>query len=116
MNEPKTHFTLFSLIALLLLLSMPATVTGQSGNRNQLPPQPGSPQPGDELRPPSLRERQFRMLEMERELAKPLTPEEEQFAPSKMPKTTNKIKTATKKIMPPLSPAPFPNKAKSRKH
>src|SRR5688572_33102858 len=99
MNEPKTHFTLFSLIALLLLLSMPATVTGQSGNRNQLPPQPGSPQPGDELRPTSIRERQFRMLEMERELAKTLTPEEEQLALSQIAKDYKKIQINKNKMI-----------------
>jgi len=108
MTEPKAHFTLFSLIALLVLLSMPATVTGQSGNRNQLPPQPGSPKPGDELRPPSLRERQFRMLEMERELAKPLTPEEEQLALSQIAEDYKQIQIVNNKMMAAVMPGAMP--------
>lgn len=99
MNQPKSTFTFFSLIALLLLLSIPANVTGQSGNRNQAPPQPGSPKPGDELRPPSIRDRQFRMMEMEREVAQPLTPEEQKLALSQIAEDYKQIQVINNKMM-----------------
>ena len=99
MNQPKSTFTFFSLIALLLLLSIPANVTGQSGNRNQAPPQTGSPKPGDELRPPSIRDRQFRMMEMEREVAQPLTPEEQKLALSQIAEDYKQIQVINNKMM-----------------
>ena len=99
MNHPKATFTFVILIAVLLMLSIPANVTGQSGNRNQAPPQPGSPKPGDELRPPSIRERQFRMMEMEREVAQPLTPEEQKLALSQIAEDYKQIQIINNKMM-----------------
>ena len=99
MNQPKATLPLFTLIAALLLLSIPANVTGQSGNRNQMPPQPGSPRPGDELRPPSIRERQFKMMELEREAAQPLTPEEQKLAASQIAEDYKQIQIINNKMM-----------------
>lgn len=99
MNQPKATFTFFSLIAVFLLLSITANVSGQSGNRNQMPPQPGSPKPGDELRPPSIRERQFTMMELEREAAKPLTPEEQKLALSQIAEDYKQIQIVNNKMM-----------------
>ena len=99
MNKTYLNYALFSLMGALLLTSLPANVAGQSGNQNQGPPQPGSPRPGDELRPPSIRERQFKMMEMEREAAQPWTPEEQKLGLSQIAEDYKRIQFINNKMM-----------------
>ncbi|MEK6281243.1 MAG: hypothetical protein AABN95_12895 [Acidobacteriota bacterium] len=112
MRNPNTRFIWVSLTMLAVMagLVLPSTVNGQSGNRNQAPPVPGSPRPGDELRPESIRARQFKMMEMEREAAaQPLSPEEEKLAAAEIAEDYKQIQIVNNKMMSAAMPAASPN-------
>jgi hypothetical protein len=98
-----------AMLAVMAGLVLPSTVNGQSGNRNQSPPVPGSPRPGDELRPESIRARQFKMMEMEREAAQPLSPEEEKLAAVQIAEDYKQIQVINNKMMSAAMPAASPN-------
>lgn len=74
----------------------------QSGKAqtNPRPPSPdGLPRPEEVYRPPSIRERQARMHEMEREAAKPRTREEETLALAEVAEDFKRIQLINNRMM-----------------
>jgi hypothetical protein len=85
----------------ILVLALPVlSVRAQSGNRNEAPIVPGSPKPGDDLRPAGIRERQFKMMDMEREAARqPRSPEEEKLAVAQIAEDYKELQVVNNKMM-----------------
>jgi len=97
-------------LALAALLTFASAVTAQ--NRNQQPQTPGSPRPGDEQRPASIRERQFRMMEIEREAAQPVVRREEKIAYAQISEDFREIQVVNNKMLSVVIPAPEPDYSK----
>jgi hypothetical protein len=79
----------------------------------QTSPKPVSPdgltRPEEIYRAPSIRERQFKMMEMEREAAKPRTPEEARLALAELAEDFRQIQLINNKMMSETMSAPAPN-------
>jgi len=87
-----------ALLAITILLAPP--ISAQTDDRESHGrPTPGGLVPPASPRPPSIRERQFKMLEMEREAAKPRTPEEERLALAEIAEDFEKIQVINNKMM-----------------
>ena len=92
-------------------------VTGQSSRRprpDTAPAGPVRPSPSGlktpkTQRPPSVGERQFKILEMEREAAKPRTPEEEKLALAQIAEDYERIQIINNKMMGATMSAKVPN-------
>lgn len=94
MNQTKP----LMLGAAFICLALSSSVYSQ--NRNPVPDYPGSPKPGDELRPDSIRERQFRMSQLEKEAAnQPMSPEEEKLAMTQIAEDFREIQVINNKMM-----------------
>jgi hypothetical protein len=107
MPDSTYHLLSIRRIGLAMFVSLAFTVPAfaQSGNRNQSPSAPGSPRPGDPLRPPSIRERQFKMMEIEREAAQPPTPREEKLALAQISEDYREIQVINNKMLSGAIPA-----------
>ena len=97
------------LLALIAGAGLPWSANAQSGNRNEGPPIPGSPKPGDELRPLSIRERQFKMMELEKEASQPMSPEEREIAAAQIADDYKQIQMVNNKMMAATMRASSPN-------
>src|SRR5437879_10192818 len=91
-------------VALVIQLTLAPPSNAQTGN-------PAPPAPAGPTTPPpaSIRERQFKMLEMEREAAKPRTPEEETLALAQIAEDYKRIQVINNKMMSTTMPAAAPN-------
>lgn len=72
-------------------------------------PSPSGPTTPRTQRPPSVGERQFKILEMEREAAKPRTPEEEKLALAQIAEDYERIQIINNKMMGAAMSAKLPN-------
>ena len=72
-------------------------------------PSPSGPTTRPTQRPPSVGERQFKILEMEREAAKPRTPEEEKLALAQIAEDYERIQIINNKMMSTTMSAKTPN-------
>jgi len=99
-----------SIIPALLVLVMQLLLAppGNAQTGNPAPPAPAGPTTPP---PASIRERQFKMLEMEREAAKPRTPEEETLALAQIAEDYKRIQVINNKMMSTTMPAAAPNYA-----
>jgi hypothetical protein len=89
-----------ALLAITTLLLLAPSISAQTDDRESHGrPTPGGLVPPGSPRPPSIRERQFKMLEMEREAAKPRTPEEERLALAEIAEDFEKIQVINNKMM-----------------
>lgn len=111
MNDSTHRLASIRPIALALgaFLALVTPIAAQSGNRNQTPQAPGSPKPGDANRPLSIRERQFRMMEIEREAAQPPAPREEKIAYAQISEDFREIQVVNNKMLALVIPAPQPD-------
>lgn len=101
------------MLSAMVVLMVPCSTAGQSGNRNQAPPVAGSPKPGDELRPAGIRERQFRMMEMEREMAQPpRSAEDSKIAEAQIAQDYKQLQLINNKMMSDAIPAAAPDYAR----
>lgn len=95
-------------LAFMILLIPAPLANAQTGGR----PTPGTPNPSGPVRPtpgglktpqvqraPSIREREFKILEMEREAAKPRTPEGEKLALAQIAEDFERIQVINNKMM-----------------
>lgn len=88
------------LLAVTILLMLPASINAQNDDRESHGrPTPSGLNPPVQPRPPSIRERQFKVLEMEREAAQPRTPEEEKLALAQIAEDFEKIQVINNKMM-----------------
>ena len=88
------------------LLLLPAIVSAQAGGRSQGAGNPvHNPAPRGQPNNPSIRERQFRMLEMEREAANPITHEEQKIALEQIADDYKQIQLINNKMMGASMPA-----------
>jgi hypothetical protein len=88
------------LLAVTILLMLPSSINAQTDDRaSHGRPTPAGLSPPVQPRPPSIRERQFKVLEMEREAAKPRTPEEEKLALAQIAEDFEKIQVINNKMM-----------------
>ena len=91
--------TPIALLTMGILLMLPLAINAQTGDGRST----GRPTPGGlnrpVARPPSIREREFKVLEMEREAAKPRTPEEEKLALAQIAEDFQKIQVINNKMM-----------------
>jgi hypothetical protein len=86
------------IIAIILLV--PAVAAAQGGGRGQGVGEPArNPAPRENPNNPSIRERQFQMLEMEREAANPRTPEEQKIALEQIADDYKQIQLINNKMM-----------------
>ncbi len=101
MTRPKSISLISVLVFVTVSVSVAYTVKGQSEN-------PGSPnlpvgvsKQNDPSRAPSIRERQMKMLEMEREAAnpRPLNPEQEKLAMAQIAEDFRQIQVINNKMM-----------------
>lgn len=87
------------ILAFVALLMLPAAISAQ----RSAPTGVAGPSPGGGVRegprPPSIRERQFKINEMEREAAKPRTPFEERLALSQIAEDFEQIQIINNKMM-----------------
>lgn len=94
-------------IVLAVLFGPQPLVNAQTGGTRPGPSNPGGPvrpSPGglkapQQQKAPNIRERQFKMLEMEREAAKPRTPEEEKLALAQIAEDYERIQVINNKMM-----------------
>ena len=93
-------------LALVMQLILAPPINAQTGN-------PAPPAPTGPTTPPpaSIRERQFKMLEMEREAAQPRTPEEETQALAQIAEDYKRIQVINNKMMSTTMSAAVPNYA-----
>jgi hypothetical protein len=85
-------------IAIILLV--PTLGAAQGGGRGQGVGEPArNPAPREQPSNPGIRERQFRMLEMEREAANPITPEEQKIALEQIADDYKQIQLINNKMM-----------------
>ncbi|MEO8435230.1 MAG: hypothetical protein ABI596_10070 [Pyrinomonadaceae bacterium] len=107
-------------MAFIILLNAAPFVRAQTGGR----PTPGTPNPSGPVRPtpgglktppaqraPSIREREFKINEMEREAAKPRTSEEEKLALAQIAEDYERIQTINNRMMSTTMPAAAPDYA-----
>jgi hypothetical protein len=88
------------LLVVTILLMLPPSINAQNDDRESHGrPTPAGLSPPVQPRPPSIRERQFKVLEMEREAAKPRTPEEEKLALGQIAEDFEKIQVINNKMM-----------------
>ena len=94
------HSFLERLTVTAILLLLPTLVAAQAGGRNQGVGKPvHNPAPRENPNNPSIRERQFQMLEMEREAANPRTPEEQKIALEQIADDYKQIQLINNKMM-----------------
>jgi hypothetical protein len=87
-------------LAITILLMLPPSISAQNDDRESHGrPTPAGLSPPVQPRPPSIRERQFKILEMEREAARPRTPEEEKLALAQIAEDFEKIQVINNKMM-----------------
>jgi hypothetical protein len=72
---------------------------GTSNPGGPVRPSPGGLKPTPSQKPPSIREREFKIVEMEREAAKPRAPEEEKLALSQIAEDYERIQVINNKMM-----------------
>ena len=98
-SSKPTWITSIVFLALVALLTLPADINAQ----RSAPTGVAGPTPGGGIRegprPPSIRERQFKIQEMEREAAKPRTSEEERLAMSQIAEDYEEIQLINNKMM-----------------
>lgn len=100
MKNFKTRFIcLFAMTLAVTALLVAPSSSAMGQNRNPAPLVPGSPKPGDELRPASIRERQYRMMELEREAGRRLSPEEQKLALAQIAEDYKQIQVINNKMM-----------------
>ena len=88
------------LLGVTILLMLPPSINAQNDDRESHGrPTPAGLSPPVQPRPPSIRERQFKILEMEREAARPRTPEEEKLALTQIAEDFEKIQVINNKMM-----------------
>ena len=86
--------------ALVILLTLAPPNKAQTGNRgNPGQPAPTGPPPSSAPPAASIRERQFKMDEMEREAAKPRAPEEERLALAQIAEDFRRIQVINNRMM-----------------
>lgn len=88
------------LLAVTIVLALPPSVNAQTDDRESK----GRPTPGGLVQPegprqPSIRERQFRVLEMEREATRVRTPEQEKLALAQIGEDYEKLQVINNKMM-----------------
>lgn len=94
-------------IAFAVLFAPQPLVNGQTGStrpgpsnpRGPVRPSPGGLKTPQQQKAPNIRERQLKMLEMEREAAKPRTPEEENLALAQIAEDYERIQVINNKMM-----------------
>ena len=106
--SPKRCIGVFTLsVAIFCLLLSAATARAQSVNRP--PTAPGPIKPPEETRPASIEERQFRMMEMEREAAQPRSEAEQKLALAQIAEDYREIQVNNNKMMSTSIPSATPN-------
>jgi hypothetical protein len=93
-------------VAILTLLLSAATARAQTLNR---PPTDPGTRPREEARPASIEERQFRMMEMEKEAARPRSEEEQKLALAQVAEDYREIQVINNKMMGASIPSAAPN-------
>ena len=100
------HSFLTRLPVVAIILLVPTLVVAQAGGRSQGGEGPvRNPAPREQPNNPSIRERQFRMLEMEREAANPITPKEQKIALEQIADDYKQIQLINNKMMGASMPA-----------
>ena len=85
---------------IVIILLLPTLTAAQAGGRGQGGGNPvHNPAPREQPNNPSIRERQFRMLEMEREAANPTTPEEQKIALEQIAEDYKQLQLINNKMM-----------------
>ncbi len=87
-----------AMLAVTILLNSPASLHAQTRPNAPGPP-PTQPQPDPALRPPSIRERQFKMAELEREAVQPRTEEELKLALEQVAEDYKRIQIINNRMM-----------------
>ncbi|HKO59729.1 MAG TPA: hypothetical protein VJV03_01100 [Pyrinomonadaceae bacterium] len=103
------HISLQRLAVVAILLLLPALVAAQGGRGQGVDGPVRKPAPRDQPNNPSVRERQFRMLEMELEAANARTPEEQKLALEQIAEDYKQIQLINNKMMAASIPAREPN-------
>lgn len=94
----------FYSLAILALLVFAPTARGQ---RPSAPP--GPIRPAEEMRPASLEERRFRMMEIEREAAQPRTEEQQKLALTQIAEDYREIQVINNRMLSASIPSATPN-------
>ena len=100
-SKPVSLIASLSAAAFVLLVAGPPAASAQ-GRTRPSPRQPApdaGKRPSGAPQPPSIRERQFKMHEMEREAARPRTPEEERLALAQIAEDFERIQAVNNKMM-----------------
>lgn len=97
--------------AVLVLFIVPLSISGQSPNRNTPNAPPGVSKLPSGKTQPSIRERQLKMLEIEREAKKPVMVERDNLALVQIAEDFEKIQLINNKMMSVTMPAAEPNYA-----
>lgn len=110
-TTPKTFISLFTPgLAVLCLLLWAATISAQRSAPAPRPPaQPGPIVPAGEMRPAPLSERQFIMMEMERQAAEPRTEEQQRIALVQVAQDYRELQVINNKMMATSIPSAAPN-------
>jgi len=87
------------IVALVAVLMLPASINAQRDSTGVAGPSPNGVGAREGPRPPSIRERQFKINEMEREAAKLRTPEEERLALAQIAEDFEQIQIINNKMM-----------------
>ena len=85
--------------AVLLLLILPTSINGQSGNRTTPNLPAGASKPPADITRPSIRERQFKMMEIEREAGKPKPVERDTLSLLQIAEDFEKLQLINNKMM-----------------
>lgn len=106
MNRTLAKLTALSTpcVAVLSLFLFACSATAQ---RNPAPP--GPIRPAEEMRPAPLSERQFKMMEMEREAAQPRTEEQQKIALMQIAQDYRELQVINNKMMAASIPSAQPN-------
>jgi len=96
-----TIFTSLLVIAIVVCAGSPAAAQADRGTGPAVgrPSPNGTLQPVESARTPSIRERQYKLIEMEREAAKVRTPEQEKLALAQIAEDYEKIQIINNKMM-----------------
>jgi hypothetical protein len=98
---PAKSILLFSamrMLAMTALFMLLPYINGQTNANQRDRPSPSGAKSAD-MRPPSIRERQFKILEMEREAAKPRTTEQEKLALAQIAEDFERMQVINNKML-----------------
>lgn len=108
LREGSFRKTTLATLALMIVLIQASLANAQSNGRSRpttpnpggpVRPSPGGLKPTASQRQPSIREREFKILEMEREAAKPRTAKEEKLALAQIAEDFERIQIINNKMM-----------------